>query len=218
MIEDMSINNVGMNTKTSLNAILRNGDFHVSNEKNTKWKRSHSVIVTDSESSNFLHHSIPSTVSSDPWGWFDDFDSNNPTYINYDVDHNQRSKISQTISSEPILKINKALSLPLPAYNPPLYVLESSVQTQQLWYETAGQRLPQPEHERKYFESLWQRNFELSSVKYQEIIEKDYNLDENMRVDADGGTIIFRGSGPFSTSVSKSFPSHNISCLTLQVQ
>ena len=58
----------------------------------------------------------------------------------------------------------RAMSLPLPATHPPMYILESSLSTQQLWYETAGRRPRQPSHEREYFERLWMQNFEKSSV------------------------------------------------------
>lgn len=35
-----------------------------------------------------------------------------------------------------------------------------------LWKHTAGNRPPQPEEEREYFEMLWRQNFALSNVEY----------------------------------------------------
>ena len=58
------------------------------------------------------------------------------------------------------------MSLPSPIAETPLYILESSLQTQRLWYETAGKRPKQPEKERQYFEKLWKSNFENSCVNF----------------------------------------------------
>ena len=65
--------------------------------------------------------------------------------------------------------LTRALSLPQSASTPPMYVLESTLATQQLWYMTAGRRPKQPAREREYFEQLWKENFEHSSVKYPEV-------------------------------------------------
>ena len=60
--------------------------------------------------------------------------------------------------------MKRTISLPPPVTDTPLYILESSLQTQRLWYETAGKRPKQPESERQYFEKLWKSNFENSNV------------------------------------------------------
>ena len=165
---------------------------------------------------------------NDEFGWFDDIESNVLTL-------NGSNRVNKPGS----VSTMKTLSLPLPKTNPPSYVLESRVETQHLWYETAGQRPQQPRHEREYFESIWKRNFENSGVDYPTSTKKpqDIDEDENLRVDVDDGVIINRGrgqsihsyecvgcvrllnlfAGPFSISVSKSFLYHSISSVTLQV-
>ena len=50
---------------------------------------------------------------------------------------------------------------------PPNDVLRESRSTQDLWKHTAGNRPPQPEEDRAYFETLWRQNFERSQVDYQ---------------------------------------------------
>jgi hypothetical protein len=152
--------------------------------------------------------------TDDPWGWFEDFD--NPVMIgNIDGPLGVRS------NSEPL---KRSLSLPPPASSPPMYVLESSLDTQHLWYVTAGQRPKQPDHERAYFERLWARNFEMSSVSYDAngltIPGPENKMKKNvdkMPKDEIDGEILLRGKGPFSNSVSKSFLYHDLASLTLQV-
>eukprot|EP01035_Chromulina_nebulosa_P017341 gene17341-22887_t len=159
--------------------------------------------------------SVETNGMNDPWGWFDDFE--NQLHSNYD----NYSDVTTNSNRNKNIELRKTMSLPLPLTNPPRYVLESTVETQHLWYETAGQRPQQPQHEREYFENLWKRNFEVSSVVYSskldDKIKKVQTDDENLRVDVDGGEILYRGHGPFSISVSKSFQSDNISCVTLQM-
>jgi hypothetical protein len=46
-------------------------------------------------------------------------------------------------------------------------VLEESLSSQTLWKHTAGNRPPQPEEERAYFEMIWRQNFAMSRVDYQ---------------------------------------------------
>ena len=48
----------------------------------------------------------------------------------------------------------------------PAYILESSRSSQNLWNLTAGNRPPQPEREREYFETEWIKNFSKSNVDY----------------------------------------------------
>lgn len=138
----------------------------------------------------------------DDFGWFEDFD---PVHCSRE---------------EPL---RKTLSLPSPKSDTPLYVLESSLKTQHLWYSTAGQRPRQPKHEREYFEGLWKKNFENSEALHPPTstsIAADLSTGEDKMVDVDG-VIIFKGQSPFSYSVSKSFEnsfaSSDISSMTLQM-
>lgn len=66
-------------------------------------------------------------------------------------------------------KIHKALSLTSPINEPPIYIIESSISTQKLWYMTAGKRPRQPEEERKEIEKLWMENFKASNVSYEKV-------------------------------------------------
>lgn len=101
------------------------------------------------------------------------------------------------------------MSLPAPITEPPLYVLESPLSSQRLWYSTAGQRPQQPEHERKAMEALWEKNMAQS-----EVVPSNYRPLSPHQIDIpelDGGQtgaageIILRGKAPFSNAVSKSF-------------
>lgn len=99
------------------------------------------------------------------YGWFEDFES---PYIEY---------YSQ--SNEPL---RRAISLPAPMSDAPMYILESSLKTQELWYETAGRRPKQPQHEREYFERLYLKNFENSGATYNTIpssARNKENIDSN---------------------------------------
>jgi len=94
--------------------------------------------------------------SNDEYGWYEDLDS-------------PRLRLSSSMSdmhcdNQDGTLITRALSLPIPTTQPPMYILESSLRTQQLWYETAGQKPKQPNDERKYFERLWLRNFDVSEI------------------------------------------------------
>lgn len=112
--------------------------------------------------------------NADPWGWFQDFES--PHILNHKgfSTTNMRSNgEDDSLSGDyfPRQPIHKALSLPPPATEPPIYILESSLETQQLWYSTAGRRPRQPAKEREYFEQLWKENFEASDVNYVEPVD-----------------------------------------------
>ena len=91
--------------------------------------------------------------TADEWGFFEDFEPTTPT--------KQKGENGCFEDEQPI---QRALSLPPPATAAPMYVLESTLATQQLWYSTAGLRPKQPEQERAYFENLWKRNFKNSDV------------------------------------------------------
>jgi hypothetical protein len=62
--------------------------------------------------------------------------------------------------------ISFSLETPSDALNAPNYILEQNLSDQMLWKHTAGNRPPQPEEEREYFEMLWRQNFALSNVEY----------------------------------------------------
>ena len=57
------------------------------------------------------------------------------------------------------------------AVTAPNYVLEESLSSQKLWKHTAGNRPPQPEEERLYFEKMWAQNFAMSRVDYKVPVE-----------------------------------------------
>ena len=161
-------------------------------------------------------HSVDST---DEWGFFEDFEQSPLT--------NRIEKGEQV--EEEDQSIQRALSLPPPATAAPMYVLESTLATQQLWYSTAGLRPKQPPQEREYFENLWKRNFENSDVpdvnnmnnvtenKITDVVPKKVPIREEVPFKEFDGEILFRGKGPFSNSVSKSFLDHDVAAMTLQV-
>ena len=95
-----------------------------------------------------------SVDSADEWGFFEDFEPSTPN----------RLRRGSDCCAEDELPLQRALSLPPPATSAPMYVLECTLATQQLWYSTAGLRPQQPQKEREYFENLWKRNFKNSDV------------------------------------------------------
>ena len=111
----------------------------------------------------------PNLDPADEYGWYEDLDSPRLRISSSLNDFHQSSKA----------RIDRTLSLPPPATQPPMYILESSHAEQQLWYETAGTKPRQPEHERAYFTRLWLQNFETSltpnaqslSSMYSELVE-----------------------------------------------
>eukprot|EP01040_Poterioochromonas_malhamensis_P003788 gene3788-4047_t len=164
-----------------------------------------------------------STDSIDDYGWFEDVDPSEgvPRTLSFEF------------SRQPL---QKALSLPPPVTEPPLYVLESSLETQQLWYTTAGRRPKQPQQEREYYEKLWKKNFENSSVKYNKNDNNENNnkpqtaatntpspapkrskFDDIIPKSEINGEVLFRGKSPFSNSVSKSFLDEYVSSMTLHM-
>jgi|Transcript_6655 hypothetical protein len=161
-------------------------------------------------------HSVDST---DEWGFFEDFEAT-PHY-------SYRSESEEEVHQEE-LPIQRALSLPPPKTAAPMYVLESTLATQQLWYSTAGLRPKQPQKEREYFENLYQRNFENSDIPgiqnstndlgLVDAVPKDIKPKDEVSLKEYDGEILFRGKGPFSNSVSKSFLDHDLAAMTLQVR
>lgn len=148
--------------------------------------------------------------NSQNYGWFDILEENKHDY--------QIHGPLEPESQEGPLR--KALSLPPPVTDPPIYVLESSLDTQHLWYLTAGTRPRQPIEERKFYEQQWLKNFAESQVEYErgemnrteEPKENLVNLKNEF-----GEEVRYRGKGPFSNAVSKSFMDHCLSSLTIQI-
>ena len=65
-----------------------------------------------------------------------------------------------------MLSFSLYIETPSDALNAPNYILEHNLSDQMLWKHTAGNRPPQPEEEREYFEMLWRQNFAISNVEY----------------------------------------------------
>jgi len=153
-------------------------------------------------------YSIDSGADREDYGWFEDFES---PYV--------QRMLTPDYSGQPLQPLQRALTLPPSAAEPPLYILESSLETQHLWYATAGRRPKQPTQEREYFEKLWQGNFEQSSVKYH---PNDLSSKKTTKVDIVpkqeiNGEVLYRGKSPFSNSVSKSFFEGISMAMTLQM-
>lgn len=145
------------------------------------------------------------TLTPEEYGWFEDFESPYNT-------------LTSDFGTRPL---QRALTLPSPASEPPMYILESSLETQQLWYATAGRRPQQPSQEREYFEKLWSQNFEVSSINLEESNNKAQRSSTSIstrRIKDPPYEVLFRGKSPFSNSVSRSFSDNNIPpSMTLQV-
>ena len=157
-----------------------------------------------SNSSNGRSPNSRTSSSNNNWGWFHDTSSNG---------RGQNSSSARSDDGggtaflhEPLMR---TMSLPAPITEPPLYVLESPLSSQRLWYSTAGQRPQQPEHERKAMEALWEKN-----IAQSEVMPSNYRPLSPHQIDIpelDGGRtgatgeIILRGKAPFSNAVSKSF-------------
>jgi hypothetical protein len=156
-----------------------------------------------------------SEPADDNYGWFEDFESS-PMHLMHDV--GTKSHFLQQ-------PLQRSLSLPGSVSTPPFYVLESSLETQQLWYHTAGQRPRQPERERKYFENLWAQNFRNSAVHY------DFQVSDGSTSSSELGNqymdkmprsefdceIVYRGKGSFTHAVSKSFQDVSMTQITMQI-
>lgn len=152
--------------------------------------------------------SSDSTGERDDYGWFEDFES---------------PALPRTLSQEFALQpLQRALTLPPPVTEAPMYILESSLETQELWYSTAGRRPKQPAHEREYFEKLWSKNFERSSVAYSDVNHPETRSKRSKNGDCVPkseiqGEVLFRGKAPFSNSVSKSFLEGPLASMTLHI-
>jgi hypothetical protein len=137
-----------------------------------------------------------SSLSDEAYGWFDDLDS--PRVESSSVELNLRRKSSAT-----------------PAFKTPFYILESSLETQKLWYQTAGLRPKQPEHERKYFETLWEENLK-NSIAFHENASTSTTRSKYDDCDT-SEQIWFKGYGSFSNAVSRAFLGNRVTTVTIQL-
>jgi len=132
------------------------------------------------------------------YGWYEDCDT--------------MSAMGETTNGQ---LVHQALVIPTPVCEPPMYVLESSLETQQLWYKTAGQRLPQPEEERAAMEKVWKENFASSQVKHSNVVSSSASI--SSKACDSGKNIIQRGESKISNSVSMSFSDKAVSSMTIQM-
>ena len=137
------------------------------------------------------------------YGFFDELESN--------------SAYNSFTSEYTVQPLHKVLTLPAPASEPPLYILESSLETQQLWYRTAGRRPVQPPHEREKIEKEWSQNFEASEIEYDQHQVGDSRKSEYSDKSESPYEVMYRGKSPFSNSVSKSFTGQTVSSMTIQM-
>jgi len=143
----------------------------------------------------------PNAMSnSTQYGWFDNIED---------------FQLPALLAKDDSLK--RVLSLPTPVSKPPLYVLESSVDSQLLWYVTAGCRPPQPPEERHEIEEIWKENLSKSeAIGVRRSDNEKYEEDKAVAQREFSETVLFRGRGPFSNAVSKYFVDHQIS-MTVQI-
>lgn len=150
-------------------------------------------------------YSSSDSLDRDDYGWFEDFESPSMQRI-----------LSTDFPQQPL---QRALTLPTPATEVPMYVLESSLETQQLWYKTAGRRPRQPSHEREYFENLWKQNFQESEIPHlsKEEFVKEENKNLPMAGDGSNVEVLYRGKASFTYSVNKAFPESHVNTMTIQL-
>lgn len=121
-------------------------------------------------------------------------------------------------ASPGVSAVSGPLSWTSPEAHPPVYILEASLSEQELWHATAGKRPPQPPDERKYYEDLYRSNFERSEALKDKNIFDDSAIEKASRMRRESSEeVLFRGKGPFSYAVSKSFLHCAPAAMTLQV-
>ena len=164
--------------------------------------------MSANRSADFLSH----RQTSQQYGWFEDFE------IGEDDASVCCGSLDQLYLGTPAEEpVRRALSLPPPVTDPPVYILESTLDSQHLWYTTAGTRPRQPPDERKFYEQQWEKNFSESSVVYTEtnIEDRKENM-LNLKHEFSDEEVLDRGKGPFSNAVSTSIISirqyHHVSC------
>ena len=161
--------------------------------------------VSITRNRSYSQDDIETKTDVDPWGWFEDIETDSPSINFYSVE----DKLFDT--PQPL---HRALSLEAPATIPPLYILESTLETQQLWYSTAGRRPRQPKSEREMFEKECEKSEAVPSLS--SLNNNDYYVEERP-INEFNGEVIYRGANPFSNSVSKSFHNESISAMIIQI-
>lgn len=201
-------------------------------------------------------HSSHSSASSDPWGWFTEdveyrFDAKGASnevvkqadaqvaaeeeakaQDKADAKDGAASKGESMAISPEKGKTNslliRTLSLPSPAFAPPQYVLESSIEYQHLWYLTAGKRPPQPTDERDEIMQTWSENFRNSEVNYPDSPPSSEKLPQHsnhgseretkLNIDAETGLeVLYTAVHPNSYSVSKSFVFDELAAMSVSL-
>jgi hypothetical protein len=137
---------------------------------------------------------------------------------NWAFEHVSLDELGSNPSFTSVSSNTGPLCWPVPRTHPPVYILEASLDDQALWHSTAGQRPAQPPDERKYYENLYKNNFEKSEALKGGSTFDDVCIDKAsiMRRET-SEQVLFRGKGPFSYAVSKSFLYCSPPCMTLQV-
>lgn len=200
-------------------------------------------------------HSSHSSASSDPWGWFTEdveyrFDAKGASIevvkqadaqvaaeeeakAQDKTDAKDGTSKGESIATYPDKdKTNslliRTLSLPSPAFAPPQYVLESSIEYQHLWYMTAGKRPPQPKDERDEIMQAWAENFKKSEVSYPDSPPSDEKVlqhlnhgserETKLNIDAETGLeVLYTAAHPNSYSVSKSFVFDELAAMSVSL-
>jgi len=211
------------------------GNTESTNEEESRYDSSIQVSQSDGKLPSILISSSPhssnmsltsakrrkylSSESLNDYGWFEDFESPSSGNLAARTQHSHEVSLMNNNN----VSMHEVLAVPAPVTSPPMYVLESSLQTQQLWYTTCGQRPKQPQHEREYFEKLWSQNFRNSEINYGDDNGHDCTHDtpparKRASSRADINTeVVYRGKAPFSNSVTKSFPASRVASMTLQI-
>ena len=145
-----------------------------------------------------------SDTGDSSYGWFEDTDSPMVSYGKEPGDISAGSNQQK----------------PITASDTPLYILETELETQKLWYETAGRRPKQPEEERRYFEKLWEEQLQKSLA----VNHGNKNPDSATYNHGRSGRnlkeeVLYKGRGPFSNAVTKAFDKdkNGFELLTLQL-
>ena len=211
--------NLGASTSVASSEFTCNGgeeNMHTNGAPSSPTNQSRSNSTTSAQVQSprrrLRSHSLgsESDTGDSSYGWFEDTDS---PMVSYDKELNVSPVSNQ--------------QRPIALTDTPLYILETELENQKLWYETAGRRPKQPEAERKYFEKLWEEQLQQSkAVNYD-----DYNPDSITHNHSDTGRdmnniirknkeeILYKGRGPFSNAVTKAFDrdTNSFELLTLQL-
>lgn len=141
-----------------------------------------------------------------------------PSDDHWDFEHVPLDEHALNPSFASVASTAGPLAWPVPQTHPPVYILEASMSEQELWHCTAGQRPVQPPDERKYFESLYINNFKKSEALKDKNIFDEPAIEKACQLRRETSEeVLFRGKGPFSYAVSKSFLHCTPPSMTLQV-